>query len=86
MLNNFKKITKSTGEYKADSSTCTYKKKINLNRYDASDFSMNILGVSIKSPTQKGFFKYSREDLLPALRFLGELYNFCNFVIIFSLM
>ena len=28
----------------------------------------------------------SADGLLPALGFLGELYNFCNFVIIFSLM
>ena len=28
----------------------------------------------------------SAGDLLPALGFLGGLYNFCNFVIIFSLI
>ena len=35
---------------------------------------------------QRGFFTNSVGDLLPALGFLGGLYNFCNFVIIFSLM
>ena len=47
---------------------------------------MNNLHVSNKSPVQRSFYKNSMGDLLPALRFLGELYNFCNFVIIFSLM
>ena len=29
------------------------------------------------------FFKSSMDSLLPALRFLGGLYNFCNFIIYF---
>ena len=49
-------------------------------------FSMNILYVDDKSPVQRGFFTNSVGELLPALGFLGRLYNFCNFVIIFSLM
>ena len=48
--------------------------------------SMNILYVGDKLPVQRGFFKNSAGDLLLALGFLGGLYNFCNFVIIFSLM
>ena len=44
---------------------------------------MNILCMGDKSPVQRGFFTNSMRDLLPALGFLGELYNFCNFVIIF---
>ena len=47
---------------------------------------MNILHAGNKSPVQRGFFKQSVGDLLPALRFLGKLYNFYNFAIIFSLM
>ena len=47
---------------------------------------MNILHVDNKLPVQRGFFANSAGDLLPALGFLGGLYNFCNFVIIFSLM
>ena len=35
---------------------------------------------------QRDFFKNSAGDLLPAIRFLDGLYNFCNFVIIFSSM
>ena len=46
---------------------------------------MNIFHVGDKLPMQSGFFKNSACSLLPALRFLGGLYNFCNFVIIFSL-
>ena len=49
-------------------------------------FSMNILCVDNKSPVQRDFYKNGTMDLLPALRFLGSLYNFCNFVIIFSLI
>ena len=49
-------------------------------------FSMNILCTGDKLPVQERFFKNSTGDLLPALMFLGGLYNFCNFVIIFSLM
>ena len=51
-----------------------------------SGFSMNILLVGNKSPMQKGFFTYSVGNLLPAVWFLCGLYNFCNFVIIFSLI
>ena len=47
---------------------------------------MNILHAGNKSPMQRGFFTISTGDLLLALGFLGGLYNFCNFVIIFSLM
>ena len=39
-----------------------------------------------KSSVQRDFSKKSVSNLLPTLRFLGRLYNFCNFVIIFSLM
>ena len=46
---------------------------------------MNILHAGDKLPMQSGFSKNSACSLLPALRFLGGLYNFCNFVIIFSL-
>ena len=42
---------------------------------------MNILGAGDKLPMQRDFFKNSLGDLLPVLRFLGRLYNFCNFVI-----
>ena len=47
---------------------------------------MNILWVGDKSPAQQGFFTNSAGDLLPILELLGGLYNFCNLVIIFSLM
>ena len=47
---------------------------------------MNILCMGYKSPVQRGFFTKSTSGLLPTLGFLGKLYNFCNFVIIFSLM
>ena len=47
---------------------------------------MYILRVGNKSPVQRGFFTNSTGNLLPALGFLGGLYNVCNFVIIFSLM
>ena len=53
---------------------------------DVSGLSMNILHVVDKSLMQERFFKNSTGDLLPALRFLDGLYNFCNFVIILSLM
>ena len=46
--------------------------------------SMNILYAGDKLPVQRGFFTNSAGDLLSALGFLGGLYNFCNFVIIFS--
>ena len=42
--------------------------------------SMNISRVGDKSPVQRGFFTNSAGDLLPALEFLGGLYNFCNYV------
>ena len=48
--------------------------------------SMNILRASDKSRMQRGFFTNSAGDLLPGLGFLGGLYNFCYFLIIFSLM
>ena len=38
---------------------------------------MNTLCAVNKLPMQRGFFKTSMGDLLPALRFLGRLYNFC---------
>ena len=47
---------------------------------------MNILRAGDKSPVQRGFFTNNSGDLLPTLEFLGGLYNFCNLVIIFSLM
>ena len=47
---------------------------------------MNIMHAGNKSPMQRGLFADSAGDLLPALGFLGGLYKFCNFVIIFSLM
>ena len=42
---------------------------------------MNILCAGDKSPVQRDFSKNGAGDLLPALRFLGGVYNFCNFVI-----
>ena len=45
--------------------------------------SMNILCTGNKSSMQKGFFTNSAGDLLPALGFLGGLYNFWNSVIMF---
>ena len=42
--------------------------------------SMNILRADDKSPVQRGFFTNSAGDLLPALEFLGRLYNFCNYI------
>ena len=48
--------------------------------------SMNILHVDNKSPMQQSFFTNVAGNLLPALEFLGRLYNFCNLVIIFSLI
>ena len=48
--------------------------------------SMNILHVGDKFPVQRGFFTNSAGNLLPPVGFLGGLYDFCNFVIIFSLM
>ena len=48
--------------------------------------SMNILCTGNKLLLQRGFFKNSAGHLLLALRFLGGLYNFHHFVIIFSLL
>ena len=53
---------------------------------ESASLSMNILCIGNKLPVQKCFFKNRVGDSLSALRFLGGLYNFCNFVIIFSLM
>ena len=47
---------------------------------------INITCTGDTSPEQRGFFKNSAGNLLPALRFLGRLYNFCYFLINFSLM
>ena len=47
---------------------------------DVTALSMNILRMGNKLPLQERFFKNSVGDLLPTLRFLGGLYNFCNFV------
>ena len=58
---------------------------LDLNNHDTG-LSINILCTANKSPVQRGFFENSTGDLLPTLRFLGGLYNFCNFVIIFSLL
>ena len=52
----------------------------------STGLSMNILHVGDKLPMQIGFFHNSMGDLLPTLGFLSGLYNFCNFVIIFSVM
>ena len=46
---------------------------------------MNILREGNKFPVQRGFFTNSAGDLLPALDFLGGLYNFYTLVIMFSL-
>ena len=48
--------------------------------------SVNILHAGYKTPVQRGFFTNSVSDLPPTLGFLCGLYNFCNFVIICSLM
>ena len=48
-------------------------------KHDDTGLSMNILHAGDKSPAQRGFFKNSTGDLLPALRFLGRLCNFCNY-------
>ena len=47
---------------------------------------MNILRAGNKLPVQRVYFTNSVGNLLPALEFLGRLCNFCNLVIIFSLM
>ena len=47
---------------------------------------MNILRAGDKSRVQRGLFTNSAGDLLPALDFLGGLHNFCNLVIMFSLI
>ena len=41
--------------------------------------STNILHAGDKSLVQSSFYKNGTGDLLPALRSLGRLYNFCNF-------
>ena len=51
-----------------------------FNIFIASGLSMNILRAGDKSPAQRGFFKNSMGDLLPALRFLRGLCNFCNYI------
>ena len=51
-----------------------------------SGLSMNILCAGDKSLLQRGFFTNNVGDLFPTIGFLGGLYNFCNFAIIFSLM
>ena len=45
--------------------------------------SVNILYKGDKLPIQRSFFTYSMGNLLPALGLLNQLYNLCNFVIIF---
>ena len=45
--------------------------------------SINILRTGDKSTVQRGFFTNSAGDSLPALGFLGGLYNFLNFLIVF---
>ena len=47
---------------------------------------MNILHTVNKLPVQGSSFKNSPGDLLLVLSFLAGPYNFCNFVITFSLM
>ena len=47
---------------------------------------MNVLHPGNKWPAQREFFTEKAGDLLPALGFMGGLYNFCNFAIIFSLI
>ena len=47
---------------------------------------MNILRVGDKLPVQQGFLTNSTGNLLPNLKLLGGLYNFCNLAIIFGLM
>ena len=55
------------------------------------NFVFSIHGFTIdqlfdKLPLQRGFSKNSAGDLVPALMFLNRPYDFCNFVIMFSLM
>ena len=52
----------------------------------ATSLSLNILNTDNKSPLQMSFLKKISGELLPTLKFLGRLYNFCTSVIIFSLM
>ena len=52
----------------------------------ATSLLLNILNTDNKSPVQMSFLKKSSGKLLPTLRFLGRLYNFCTSVIMFSLM
>ena len=62
--------------------------KLNLKQAEdmSSGLSMNILCAGDKAPVQLSFFTNSTGNLLPTLEFLGGLYNFCNLVIMFSLM
>ena len=61
-------------------------KKLKNIEFNTIGLSINILHAGDKSLVKRGFFKQSTGYLLPVLRFLGGLYYFCNFVIIFSLM
>ena len=59
------------------------KSKLGNKRFlNKAGLSMNILCVGDKSPVQRGFFTNS----MGTLGSLGGLYNFCNFVVIFSLI
>ena len=59
------------------------KSKLGNKRFlNKAGLSMNILCAGDKSPVQRGFFTNS----MGALGSLGGLYNFCNFVVIFSLI
>ena len=60
---------------KKKSSCCTVQELIGR-----GSSGLSVLQRGDKSPMQKDFFK-NMGDLLPTLRFLGRLYNFCNFVI-----
>ena len=53
---------------------------------EVTGYSKNYLHMGDKLPVQRGFFTNGASDLLPALGFLGGLYSFCNFVIIYFLM
>ena len=56
------------------------------NQLGTSDLSINILRAGDKLPMRRCFFTNSTGDLLAAIGLPGGLYNFCDFVIIFSLM
>ena len=72
--------------FSKESKTKLKKLLTNLLYLEYSGLWINILCAGHKSLVQECFFKNSAADLLPALRFLDGLYNFCNFVIILSLM